>query len=178
MIGDLVGTIGLSPQATLRDNMGRALRRAIVWGTMVLGEGKRRRYLFRIDPRGILAIRVGNPLSWSTFFVALLLSYIFMRATPLGPATLLVGGALGMLALGSLDRALARAVASQPQEEVLKSPMNLFLPRKAWDSAEVEDLGRALRLRFHHGGREARITISRPRPTVARQALEPLLSGE
>ncbi len=145
---------------------------------MALGNGKRRRYLFRVDPKGLLAIRVGNPLSWSAFFVAVLISYIFMRATPLGPATLLVGGAIGMAGLGSLDRALARAVASQPQEEVLKSPMNLFLAREAWECPEVEDAGRAIRLRFTRGDEEARITISRPRPAVARRALEPLLSRE
>ncbi len=142
---------------------------------MAIGEGRRRRFLFRIEPSGVLAIRVGSPVSWTAFFALVLGGYLLLRGTPAGSAGALAGGAVGMLALGVLDRSLARAVASQPRERVLRSNMNLFLAQDSMKDAVVRPSGRALSLRVDYEGRVARINITRPSPDEAIQLLRSLL---
>ncbi len=158
--------------------MGRAKRRAILWGTMILARGKRRSYVFRVEPNGLLAIRVGNPLSWLAFFTIVLAFYILLRGTPIGLASLFAGGAVGFAVLGTLDKAIARAVATQPQETLMRSHMNLFLPSEEWRAARVEEAGPLTRLHLSHSKTEVRITIHRPRPPHARRFLGPLLRTE
>ncbi len=151
--------------------MARGKERPVVWGTMAIGEGRRRRFLFRIEPSGVLAIRVGSPVSWTAFFALVLGGYLLLRGTPAGSAGALAGGAVGMLALG----VLARAVASQPRERVLRSNMNLFLAQDSMKDAVVRPSGRALSLRVDYEGRVARINITRPSPDEAIQLLRSLL---
>lgn len=93
--------------------MGRPVRRAILWGTMAVGGDKRRSYVFRVDPAGLLAIRIGNPLSWLTFFLIVLLFFLVLPPTPFAIGRILGGGAVGMTVLGLVDRAIARAAATQ-----------------------------------------------------------------
>ncbi len=156
--------------------MPKAQARAVLRGTMLAAAGKRRRYLFRVDRAGLLAVRVGNPLSFTGFFAVVLLFYWFLWGS-LGYAALLAGGAVGMAALGVLDDVVARAVAGQPRETVLKSRMNLFVPRESLREVEIREVGRYTRLELTDRGQPVRITITRPAPPVPRELLEPFLAS-
>ena len=157
--------------------MGRALRRAILWGTMTVGGGKRRSYVFRVDPAGLLAIRIGNPLSWFAFFLIVLLFFLALPPTPFALGPILGGGAAGMAVLGLVDRAIARAAATQPREQAIKSPMNAFLQKEDLAAARFEEGAGHTFLELTSQGRPMRLAISRPRPPAARAALRPLVPG-
>lgn len=154
--------------------MPRPRRRAVLRGTMLLEGFRRRRFLFRVDPDGLLAIRIGNPLAFSAFLGILLLAYL-VGWPALGPAALLAGGALGLLALGFIDNSIARAVAGQPREAVLRSRMNLFFSRADLRDADVTPGVRVTRVEAIHEGARAVIDITRPLPDAAQRELAPLL---
>ncbi len=151
--------------------MPRAVRRAILWGTMAIGTGKRRRYLFRVDPDGLVAVRVGNPLALTTFFLVLYLFFFFLWDA-VGVASLLAGGALGMFFVGVLDNVIARGVASQPREAVLKSRMNYFVSAESFREAEIEETPALTHLRLRDHDRMLRVAIRRPAPPAVRAVLE------
>lgn len=155
--------------------MARAKRRAVLRGTLLLGGRKRRRFVFRIDPDGILAVRIGSPLAFSAFLGILLISYLAGWPT-LGPASLLAGGAIGLAALGLLDTGIAMAVASQPRDAVLKSPMNVFLPKEGLQAASAEAGLRALRVQGSYDGKDFVLDVIRPHPEEARRQLASLLA--
>ncbi|MGQ0797310.1 MAG: hypothetical protein ACT4OI_05555 [Methanobacteriota archaeon] len=157
--------------------MGRGVRRPILWGTMAVGGGKRRSYVFRVDPAGLLAVRIGTPLSWSAFFVIVLGTYVVLGPTALGLGSLLAGAAMGMAVLGVLDRAIARAAAAQPRDQVLRSAMNVFVSKEDWSSARFEEGRGHTYVEVTSQGRPIRVAIGRPRPPAAREALRSLLPG-
>jgi hypothetical protein len=154
--------------------MPRPQRRAILRGTMLLEGSRRRRFLFRVDPDGLLAVRIGSPLAFSAFLGALLLSYLLGWGA-LGPAALLAGGAIGLLALGLLDDAIARAVAGQPREAVIRSRMNVFLTKEDFREASIQEGVRVTRLEATHAGARVEVDIVRPPPGDAGKQLRPLL---
>ncbi len=141
---------------------------------MAIGGGRRRAYLFRLDPTGLIAIRIGNPLSWTAFFAIVVLFFTFLGKTALGWASLIAGAAVGMAVLGLTDRAIARAVATQPRDRVLKASMNVFLPAAAWTNAHLEE-GRGFTfVDIPLDSTRARIAIREPRPPAAHALLAPL----
>jgi hypothetical protein len=154
--------------------MPRPRRRAILRGMMLVEGSRRRRFLFRVDADGLLAVRIGNPLAFSAFLGILLLAYLIGWPI-LGPASLLAGGALGLAALGVLDNAIARTVAGQPREAVLRSRMNLFLSRADLRAATVKEGVRVTHLETTYQGARVAVDITRPVPGAARKELEPLL---
>jgi hypothetical protein len=154
--------------------MARAKRHALLRGTFLISGRKRRRFVFRIDPDGILAVRIGSPLAFSAFLGILLLSY-FVGWPTLGWASLLAGGAIGLATLGLLDNGIAMAVAAQPRNAVLKSPMNVFLPKDALRGASVEAGVRVLRVEGSREGTKFVLDVIRPDPGEARRQLAPLL---
>lgn len=154
--------------------MARARRRVVLRGTLLLQGRKRRRFLFRLDPDGVLAVRIGSPLAFSAFLAVLLFSYLIgWRA--LGAASLLAGGAIGLAALGLLDNAISMTVLGQPREAVLKSPMNVFLKREAFRDATLEQGARITRVRGTHEGKEFVLDVTRPNPAEARRQLAPFI---
>lgn len=155
--------------------MARLQRRTLLRGTMLVEGSRRRRFLFRVDPDGLLAVRIGSPLAFSAFLGLLLLSYLVGWAT-VGPAALLAGGALGLLALGLLDDAIARAVAGQPREAVVRSRMNVFLSRQDLRGASLEEGVRVTRVEATHDGGRVIVDITRPLPAETRKTLQPLLA--
>lgn len=154
--------------------MPRVQRRAILRGTMILEGSRRRRFLFRVDPDGLLAVRIGSPLAFSAFLGILLLAYLLGWST-LGAGSLLAGGAAGLLALGLMDDAIARAVAGQPREAVMRSRMNVFLTRDDLRRASIEEGARVTRLEASHEGVRVVLDITRPPPGEARKQLGPFL---
>ncbi len=154
--------------------MARMQRRALLRGTLLIGGSKRRRFLFRLDPDGILAVRIGSPLAFSAFLGVLLLA--FLAGWPvLGPVSLLAGGAIGLAALGVIDDGIARAVAGQPREAVLKSRMNVFLPNDSLREATMKEGVRVLRLEGSHDGSAFVLDVTRPDPPRAKERLAFLL---
>ncbi len=141
---------------------------------MAIGGGKRRAYLFRIDPAGLIAIRIGNPLSWTAFFAIVVLFFIFLGRTALGWASLVAGAAVGMAVLGVTDRVIARAVATQPRDRVLKASMNVFLPKGSWANVRLEEGQGFTYVDLPLETTRARIAIREPRPPAARALLAPL----
>jgi hypothetical protein len=155
--------------------MPRPVRREILWGTMAW-HGRRRSYVFRVDPDGLLAIRLGNPLSWTAFFAIVVGSFLVLNRS-LGLGSILLGGALGFAVLGILDRAIARALATQLKERILKSNMNVFLPMADWKGARLEETAVRTYVSLGLTGEGARIAIRRPVPPRARLALDGFLRG-
>jgi hypothetical protein len=155
--------------------MARMQRRALLRGTLLIGASKRRRFLFRIDPDGIVAVRIGSPLAFSAFLGVLLLAYVAGWPV-LGPASLLAGGALGLAALGVIDDGIARAVAGQPREAVLKSRMNVFLPKDSLRTAKVREGMHVLRVEGSNEGAAFLLDITRPDPPIARERLASYLA--
>ena len=154
--------------------MPRRQPRSILRGTLLIGGSRRRRFLFRLDPDRILAVRIGSPFAFSAFLGILLAAYLV--GWPLiGPPSLLAGGAVGLAALGLLDNGIARAVAGQPREAVLKSPMNVFLPRDALRQASVRGETGVTRVEGSHDGKRFVLDITRPDPSEARKQLAPFL---
>lgn len=156
--------------------MPRVQRRATLRGTLLIGTSKRRRFLFRLDPDGILAVRIGSPLAFSAFLGILLLAYIIGWPI-LGPASLLAGGAVGLAALGLIDEGITRTVAGQPREAVLRSRMNVFLSRDALRSASIKEGAHVTRVRGVSEGVEFVLDVTRPDPTAVRMLLAPLIRG-
>ncbi len=154
--------------------MPKRQRRAIVRGTLLFGSSKRRRFLFRLDPDGILAVRIGSPLAFSAFLGTLLLVYL-LGSPIVGPASLLAGGALGLAALGLIDVGIAKAVAGQPRAAVLKSPMHVFLPAKALEDASLEEGVRVTRIQGTSDGNDFVLDVTRPKPSEARKLLSHLV---
>jgi len=154
--------------------MPKRQRRPIVRGTLLIGRSKRRRFVFRLDPDGILAVRIGSPLAFSAFLGILLLVY-WVGSPIVGPASLLAGGALGLAALGLIDVGIARAVAAQPRDAVLKSPMNLFLPANALGDAFLQEGVRVTRIEGTSEGNAFVLDVTHPNPTEARRLLSPLV---
>jgi hypothetical protein len=142
---------------------------------MRYGNGPRRRFVFRVEPAGLLAIRVGNPFAWFSFAAVLVATYLLLRWTALGYASLLLGAALGLLALGLVDRAIARGLATQTRDRLVRSAMNLYLPEESLRSGRLTELGYYTELRAEHAGRAVHILFSRPRPPGARHLLVPRL---
>lgn len=142
---------------------------------MLVEGARRRRFLFRVDPDGLLAVRIGSPLAFSAFLGIVLLAYLIGWSV-LGLGSVLGGGAVGLLALGLLDDAIARAVAGQPRDAITRSRMNLFLSRDDLRRASVEEGVRVTRLEAHHEGARVVLDITRPVPAEARKQLSPLLS--
>jgi hypothetical protein len=132
--------------------------------------------VFRIDPDGILAVRIGSPLSFSAFLGILLLVY-WVGSPIVGLASLLPGGALGLAALGLVDLGIARAVAAQPRTAVLKSPMNVFLPAKALEDASIREGVRVTRIEGTSGGNAFVLDVTHPNPTETRKLLSRLVRG-
>jgi len=157
--------------------MGRAVRRSILWGTMAIGSSKRRSYLFRVDPAGLVAVRVGNPFSWSAFFGIVLACFWLLGSTPIGWASLLAGGGVGFVALGILNRGIARGIASQTRERVLRSTMNTFLPKEDWRGAKMAEGQGYTFIELTSLDRAVRIAIVRPRRARARELLRPLFEA-
>jgi hypothetical protein len=153
--------------------MGKSIHREILWGTMAYSD-RRRSYLFRVDPDGLVAIRVGNPLSWTAFFVVVIGSFVALNRS-LGLAALLLGGAVGFAVLGLLDQVIARSIATQPKERVLRSMMNVFLAKEDWEGAALEESPSHTYVTLPHGGRLVKIAIRRPGPPHARRVLDSFL---
>ncbi len=154
--------------------MPRPRRRAILRGSMLLEGSRRRRFLFRVDPDGLLAVRIGNPLAFSAFVGIVLLAYL-VGWPILGPASILAGGALGLAALGVLENSIARAVAGQPREAALKSRMNLYLSREDLRDAKMREGVRVTHLETTYQGARVDVDITSPMPEEARRHLAPLL---
>ncbi len=150
--------------------MSRSVRRPILWGTLTFQGGRRRRYLFRVDPEGILAVRIGNPFSFTVLFLVLYASFAF-GWDRLGVGSLLLGGAVGMGMVGVLDSAIARGVASQPRDAVLRSQMNHFFPSSEIETAAIGETRFLTHMRFTDEDRTVKIAIRRPAPSAVHSIL-------
>jgi hypothetical protein len=149
--------------------------RPLLWGSMVVGAGKRRIYLFRLEPAGLLAIRVGFPISWFGFAGCVVGFYVLLNSTVLGWSSLIAGAAAGFVVLGLLDRFLARAVATQTRERVLQSSMNLYFDFETLGEVQFQESPSRTYLRFKWREFDVRVEINRPAPPAARNALGSLL---
>ncbi len=132
-----------------------------------MGGGKRRLYLFRVEPTGLLAIRVGTPFAWFVLVGSVLGFFILLGPTAVGPVgSVLAGGAVGFATLGYTNRVIARAVASRPRDWILRQTMSVFLPGEELAAARIRETSRYTTVNTSHEGTPLSIAIDSPRPLV------------
>lgn len=148
-----------------------AKSRALLWGTMRVGAAKRRFYLFRIEPQGVLAIRVGFPLAWFALFGSVVLFYVTLSTTILGVGAIIAGAAVGLAAMGLLNRAIALGVATQTRERVLASAMNLYFETSQMGEVQFQESASRTYLRWRWRDATVEARIDRPAPPEARRLL-------
>jgi len=110
-------------------------------------------------------------MSWFGFAGTVAVFYLLLKPTVLGWSSLVAGAAVGFILLGLLDRLIARGVATQTRERVLKSVMNMYFPYESLGEMQVQESASRTYLKFHWQKSEVRVEINRPSPPAARATL-------